>query len=59
MYLWRVEYRAKSLSTLGTVAAMDETAAIKKAAELFHISFANRHKLVVTRIDTDGDAGQK
>jgi hypothetical protein len=36
MYLWRVEYRAKSLSTLGTVAAMDETAATKKADEFPH-----------------------
>ena len=56
MYLWRVDYRARTLTTLGTVAAMDERAAIKKAAELFHISFANRTKLVVTRIDTENAA---
>jgi hypothetical protein len=39
------------LSTLGTVAAMDEKSAINKAAELFDITFANRNKLVVTQIE--------
>ena len=49
MLLWRVDFRGKVLSTLGTVTAMDEKSAINKAAELFNITFANRNKLVVTK----------
>jgi hypothetical protein len=51
MLLWRVDYRGKVLSTLGTVSAMDEKSAIARAAELFNIPFANRNKLVVTEIE--------
>ena len=50
MLLWRVEYRGKVLSTLGTVSAMDEKSAIDKAAEIFTIPFADRNRLFVTEI---------
>jgi hypothetical protein len=53
MLLWRVDYRGKVLSTLGTVSAVDEESALTKAAELFNIGFTDRTKLVVTRIDTE------
>jgi hypothetical protein len=51
MFIWRVDYRGKVLSTLGTVVAVDEKSAIKRAAEVFNITFANRNKLVVTKIE--------
>ena len=43
MYLWRIDYRGKVVPvTLGTVAAVDETAAIKKAADLFQLVFGTK-----------------
>ena len=50
MLLWRVEYRGKVLSTLGTVSSMDEKSAVDKAAEIFKIPFADRNRLFVTEI---------
>jgi hypothetical protein len=51
MFIWRVDYRGKVLSSPGTVVAVDEKSAINRAAKLFNITFANRNKLVVTKIE--------
>jgi hypothetical protein len=51
MFIWRVDYRGKVLSTLGAVTAVDKKSAVNKAAEVFNITFASRSKLVVTKIE--------
>jgi hypothetical protein len=54
MARWRVDYRGKNGPRfLGHVYAFDGGGAVLEAAKLFHITPAQRFRLVVTRIGAD------
>jgi hypothetical protein len=48
---WRVDFMGKVRSTLGTVEASEQGSAIAEAAKQFHITPAQRKKIVVTRLE--------
>jgi hypothetical protein len=56
MARWRVDLIGEKPSTLGTVEAADERAAIAEAAKNFYITPARRHSIRVAQIDREGGA---
>jgi hypothetical protein len=50
MARWRVDYLGIENKHFGSVEAADERAAIAEAAKLFHITPAQRHRIMVTKI---------
>jgi hypothetical protein len=52
---WRVDFIGEKFSTLGTVEAADERAAIAAAAKQFNITPVRRHRIRVAQIDRKGD----
>jgi hypothetical protein len=47
---WRVDYLGNENKHFSSVEAADKRAAISEAAKLFHITPAQRHRIIVTKI---------